>query len=531
MLKFLGSVKLTIVLLILLVAASILGTLVPQTWTEEQYRAKYGDSGYSALKNLQLTDVYHSYWFSALLAALCINLCVCSIQGFGPLIRSLSRSSSTAGRVKLPDLPFHEKIRLGAEGAGSDEVIQKVKDTLSRGLYRVKYTDAESGVCYFERGKLGRLGPLITHASIIIILLGGIFVSRFGFKGYENIPEGATINVPRSSISSIGMAARGDLNSGSISEDLRQELRDSKIPLSDDATVSVKEADFRWIIADGDKVYIVKRQEKGLGIFSYAGFQLRVDDFNVEFYPDRSPKEYTSVLTVIENGVEKLTRTIEVNSPLKYKGVKFYQSGYGPINTGGIGHMIEVELSKKVPGESETEARTEVVGRFNIHIGDVFQVPDSQLRIKVATVVPDFVRDGDGNIRTRSDKPNNPAALLELYEGDEPEPKHRTWSFLKFPDFHGGGGADYALKFVSMGQDAHTEPKYYTGLQIAYHPGLPIIWVGCLIMVAGMFLSFYLSFKRLWVRVSDGSVEIGGRSYKNRSSFEKEFERLKAALG
>ncbi len=458
MFKTLGSVKLAIVLFIILATASIIGTLIPQTWTEQQYKDKYGDGRYQVMRSLQLLDVYHSYWYSALLAAVCVNLCVCSIQGFGPLVKSLGRSSSTAGRVTIPDLPFYEKIKLSSEGTESDKVIQKIKDTLSRRLYRVKYTDAESGVYYFERGKLGRLGPLITHASVIIILLGGIVVALFGFKDYRNITVGDTIDIP------------------------------------------------------------------------HTNFQLRADDFSVEFYPDHTPKEFTSVLTVIENGVEKLTKTIEVNTPLKYKGVKFYQSSYGQLNAGGgMGHIIEVELSKKVSGESETEVKTEVLGKYEIHKGDTFQVPDSQLKIEIANMVPDFVRDGEGNVGTRSNTPKNPAALLRLYEGDEKIDE--VWSFLNHPDFHGAGESDYVMKFVSIGQDGHTTgPKYYTGLQIAYHPGLSIIWAGCLIMVAGMFLSFYMSFKRLWIRVLDGNVEIGGRSYKDRTGFEKEYKRLKAAL-
>ena len=58
MLKVLGSVKLTIVLLIILAAASIVGTLIPQTWTDQQYLEKYGDSRYSVLKGLQITDIF-----------------------------------------------------------------------------------------------------------------------------------------------------------------------------------------------------------------------------------------------------------------------------------------------------------------------------------------------------------------------------------------------------------------------------------------------------------------------------------------
>jgi len=57
-----------------------------------------------------------------------------------------------------------------------------------------------------------------------------------------------------------------------------------------------------------------------------------VEDFKVKFYTNGTPKEYTSILTIIKNGTTMLTQAVEVNHPLKYKGIKFYQSGYGMLN-------------------------------------------------------------------------------------------------------------------------------------------------------------------------------------------------------
>ncbi len=57
-------------------------------------------------------------------------------------------------------------------------------------------------------------------------------------------------------------------------------------------------------------------------------FSIRCNSFAIDFYPNGMPKEYTSSLTVLENGREVLTKTIEVNDPLTYKGITFYQSSY-----------------------------------------------------------------------------------------------------------------------------------------------------------------------------------------------------------
>ncbi len=438
-LKHLSSIKLTIILLVLIVVASIIGTIIPQTWTDEQYKAKYGNSLSRILISTQLINVYHSYWYMLLLAVFCVNLTICSIRSFVPVVKSLTRSASTAGRVELDSLPFHRNIQLNNDvrDAGT-----QIKQILTRSLYKLKYSDVNSGLYYFERGKLGRLGPLITHASIIVILVGGIFVGLLGFKEHKRITVGETVDVPGSD------------------------------------------------------------------------FQLRADDFRVEYYPgSRTPKEYTSVLTVIEDGKPQLTKSIEVNHPLEYKGVKFYQSSYGLSNT------VEVELSKKASDEA-----SEVLGKFSLNVGELFQVPDSQLKIKPLVLVPDFFMDSSGHVGTRSREPNNPAVFFEFYEGEEP--KDRVWAFLKFPDFHGSGASGHSLKLLDI--------KYYTELQVSQDPGILVIWIGSLLMVGGLFLSFYVSHKRIWVKLSPGRsgtvLEMGGRSYKDRASFEREFHQLEASL-
>ncbi len=54
------------------------------------------------------------------------------------------------------------------------------------------------------------------------------------------------------------------------------------------------------------------------------------------FYPSGQPKEYSSDLSIIENGREVLRKKIEVNDPLQYKGIWFYQSSYGPAGASNI---------------------------------------------------------------------------------------------------------------------------------------------------------------------------------------------------
>ncbi|MBI4651510.1 cytochrome c biogenesis protein ResB, partial [Candidatus Desantisbacteria bacterium] len=57
--------------------------------------------------------------------------------------------------------------------------------------------------------------------------------------------------------------------------------------------------------------------------FKDLGLLVRFDNY---WQPEI--KDYKSELSIIENGKTVLTKTIEINHPLKYKGIMFYQNTY-----------------------------------------------------------------------------------------------------------------------------------------------------------------------------------------------------------
>ena len=70
----------------------------------------------------------------------------------------------------------------------------------------------------------------------------------------------------------------------------------------------------------------------------------------------------------------------------------------------------------------------------------------------------------------------------------------------------------------------------YTGLQVAKDPGVEIVWLGCLLMVVGIYVAFFMSHRRIWIRIQDGSVTVGGNASKNPGAFQQNFEGLVARL-
>jgi cytochrome c biogenesis protein len=278
---FFRSLKLTIFLLILIAIISIIGTVIKQNAPSGEYIQRYGVKLYNVLEFFNLFDMYHSWWFTATLLLLVVNLIACSLHRFPGAWRQISSESGVKelGESLLKTLPYVERFSLSQSSEKKEE---EFRSLLKRGFNNPQRIDGESSVTlYAEKGRFSRLGAYITHFSIILILIGGIAGSHpFGFRGYVNILEGEAVD--------------------------------------------------HIALRDKDKE-----------ITKPIGFSVRCDDFRVTFYdlkkPEKHVKEYMSDLTVLENGKEVLKKTIKVNDPLHYKGLTFYQSSYGAIHDLAIG--------------------------------------------------------------------------------------------------------------------------------------------------------------------------------------------------
>jgi cytochrome c biogenesis protein len=104
--------------------------------------------------------------------------------------------------------------------------------------------------------------------SVVVLLIGGLIGSIYGFDGFVNIPEGETVQ--------------------------QITLRNSGAKLKLD-------------------------------------FAVRCDDFDVSFYETGAPKEFRSSLTILEGGQPVLQKDIIVNDPLRHRGISIFQSSYGSL--------------------------------------------------------------------------------------------------------------------------------------------------------------------------------------------------------
>ena len=315
--------------------------------------------------------------------------------------------------------------------------MENIQSSIKKWFKSWKQIETEKTVTLFsEKGRFSRLGVPITHLSILIILIGGILGSLYGFRGHVEILEGETV----------------------------------------------------------DRIFLRIKDEE---VSKPIGFSVRCDEFNITYYDlkgaEKHVKEYTSILTILENGKEVLKKTVQVNHPLHYNGLAFYQSSYGAIH--------DVTLGIQWKGKKEKAS-------FKALEGTAVPVPNTNLFIRVLQYAQEVHNFGEG-VQVVLFKPNQ-----------EPRP---FWLLKKFPQLDQQRGDEFLLTFEGFAE------KEYTGLSVTKDPGVWVVWIGCGLMIFGLIVSFFFSHQKIWVRIPKspgGEIVFAGSANKNRVGFEKTFGEL-----
>jgi cytochrome c biogenesis protein len=192
--QILSSIKTGVILLIVVVILSAAGTLVlqrPVTEPDEMQRA-YSPQMLSLLDKLGLTDVFHAWWFVALLILVSLSIIAASIDRFPNAWRYFARP------YKSPDRPFRRALPTQLQIPIPDEETGLV--AAERGLHsmgfkpeRVVGTDRLS--VFAERNRISEMAVYIVHASLLLIFLGGIVDALWGWRGYVSLTRGQQTSI------------------------------------------------------------------------------------------------------------------------------------------------------------------------------------------------------------------------------------------------------------------------------------------------------------------------------------------------
>lgn len=260
----LSSIKTGVVLIILVVIFSAAGTVIlqrPMTDADDLQRA-YSPTMLRFLDAAGLTDVFHTRWFVALLILVSLSIIAASVQRFPNAWRFFARPYKSPDEGFRKALPTQTQILINDEEQGLSAAERAFRHL---GMKTERIVRTNSFSLFSERSRISEMAVYIVHASLLLIFLGFIIDSLYGWRGFLMLSPGTSSN--------------------------QIELKD--------------------------------------GTQRTIPFSVRCDGTGEETYADGSPKRWWSKLAVVDAGREVTRKEIVVNDPLVYQGLRFYQASYG----------------------------------------------------------------------------------------------------------------------------------------------------------------------------------------------------------
>lgn len=234
------------------------------------------------------------------------------------------------------------------------------------------------------------------------------------------------------------------------------------------------------------------------------GFTLRLLDAGSKHNEAGRPTDYYSHVEILENGARVADKTIRVNDPLEYRGIKFYQSSFG---------VLGVTLKVKEPDGSIDVIPAWLGPNGTLRTGIPVQAGKSGLSLFVHRLYPDLA-EREGAAVNLSMNYSNPGAEVFIFR-DSDRQEGARWKAQGWVS--PGKPLRYDGCEVEMG-----DVVSFTGLQYRKDPGVPLVWLGFLISTAGLVMSFYIierSIRLLHHR------ETGILYVMTNSSLEEDFDR------
>ncbi len=267
--RFIGIVanlKLAIVLLLIIAVVSIAGTVIEQAESIDFYRqnypeepALYGFLSWKVILIWGLNHVYSTWWYLSLLVLFGSSLTACTFTRQFPALKTARNWQYYQKPRQFEKLALSTKLNTGS--------LKSLIPLLETQGYKIFQQD---NALYARKGILGKIGPIIVHAGMLVILSGGIWGIFTGFFAQEMVPSGNTFQV------------KNIIEAGPFAQ--------AQIP---------------------------------------TDWSVRVNRFWIDYTNSGAIDQFYSDLSVVDDrGTELKRQTIYVNQPLRYDGVTFYQTNW-----------------------------------------------------------------------------------------------------------------------------------------------------------------------------------------------------------
>jgi cytochrome c biogenesis protein len=265
--KKLANLQFAIILLFTIGITIAIGTIIEQDQAIAFYKENYpidnplfGFLTWKVITFLNLDHLYTAWWFLLLLFLFSASLIACTFTTQLPSIKTFKIWKFYTQSRQFKNLIVNSEFQL------------EVSNTFVYNCNDKKYhffRQRKKGYAY--SGLLGRVGPIIVHASIVILLLGSTLGSFGGYAAQELIPRGEISHIQN-------------------------------------------------VTKFGDLSYLPQN------------VSCRINDFWITYTKELKTEQFYSDLSLLDsNGKELIRKTIFVNEPLTFKDIVLYQTDWDII--------------------------------------------------------------------------------------------------------------------------------------------------------------------------------------------------------
>ncbi len=472
--RFFSSVKVAVILIVITLIGSSLGTVFPQENTfinfdpSTYYKQTYGTIG-EIYYLLGLSHTYSSWWFMLLLVMIGASLIICSLDRVLPLYRALSKQKIR----KHLNFIRGQRVTLAADlsdvrtpqntSPQAEAWVEQLAQRFRKRHYRV-YTDGDALLA--EKHRFSRWGPYINHIGLIIFLLAVLLrgIPGWYMDQYIGFLEGVPTPIP-------GTPYYLENEKFTVNY-----YKDSDLP----------------------------KQFQGQGRIIPELYETRsvlykcTADCNDAVNPPQLEK-------VDEHN-------IEVNHPLDYHGLQAYQFDYKEtLQITGE----NVYLTNLQTGEEYGPVALDMIRPQTAYEAGPYH-------IEVKGYYPDVKLNDQGVFATDSNEARAPAFVFLIHgpglaeDGDVYAYFPREVDKIKFSQDQLNGEAAKKLQIgVHSMEDVHIA-QYVSYLNIRRDTALPYIFIGGIIFMIGVVMGLYWQHRRVWIRVDQGhEIHLGAHTNKN----------------
>ena len=336
-LNWLSSLKIAILLLLLIAISCAAGTLIPQQESNQFYYDNFNKNPFLGIINanilllFEFDHVYTSFWFLFLLIWLGLALSVCSFRRQLPILKSALNWIDYKSPRQIAKLSVAQTIVTN----NCSKSLEKIKLNLKKQGWNVKETDGRIAA---RQGVIGRLGPILIHLGMILLMIGATYGSLNGKTIEKFLAPGRSI----------------DLLNNNEEKGLTIELQKFQIERDPQGRAEQYKSIVNVIEPNGNN------QSKEISVnypLRYKGLTLYQADWSlaaITIQIDNSPKLQIPIEPISELGEQVWGTIIPTNKDGKNQILLTVDSELGPVNIydndGTLLTKLSINKEEKVKG-------------------------------------------------------------------------------------------------------------------------------------------------------------------------------------